>query len=157
MNALKGMGMAVLLAGALALVPAEAEAKKEVTGVVNLNTATASDLERLPGVGEKASARIIAYRKQKPFTRVEELVKVKGFGRKKLEKLRPHLAVEGPTTVKSVGGSSKAKRTTKKAKAAPKTASLRKASGPPRVAAASAQGAAQADPAAALWVESEEP
>ncbi len=156
MNALKGMGMAVLLAGALALVPAEAEAKKEVTGVVNLNTATASDLERLPGVGEKASARIIAYRKQKPFTRVEELVKVKGFGRKKLEKLRPHLAVEGPTTVKSIGGSSKAKRT-KKAKAAPKTASLRKASGPPRVAAASAQGSAQADPAAALWVESEEP
>jgi competence protein ComEA len=65
--------------------------------VVNLNDATAAELDVLPGVGAKAAAAIIAYRQQKPFNRIEELVKVKGFGRKRFLKLKPYLTVKGPT------------------------------------------------------------
>ncbi len=76
--------------------------KKAVTGVLNLNTATAQQLDLLPGVGPAAAKRIIDYRAQHPFAQVDELRKVKGFGKKKLEKLRPHLAVQGATTLKQV-------------------------------------------------------
>ncbi|RKH18215.1 helix-hairpin-helix domain-containing protein, partial [Corallococcus praedator] len=37
---------------------------------------------------------------KRPFGRVEELVRVKGFGKKKFLKLRAHLALSGPTTLK---------------------------------------------------------
>lgn len=76
-------------------------AKTQVSGVLNLNTATPQQLDQLPGVGEKAAKRIIEYRSKTPFTRAEELVKVKGFGKKKFEKLKPNLAVTGPTNLKT--------------------------------------------------------
>lgn len=106
-----GMGMmAVALAlGLLLAAPAEA-AKKVVTGVVNLNTATAGQLDELPGVGEKAAKKIIEYRQKTPFRRIEEIVKVKGFGKKKFDKLKPHLAVSGPTTIKTEGGKAQARK-----------------------------------------------
>jgi competence protein ComEA len=93
--------MAVL---AMGLGSAEAAAAKkppkQVSGVVNLNQATAQQLDLLPGVGAKAAQRILDYRKKTPFSRPEEIVKVKGFGKKKFEKLKVHLAVAGPTTLK---------------------------------------------------------
>ena len=90
--------MAVVLA---LLVATPAWAAQKVTGVVNLNTATAQQLDLLPGVGEKAGQRIIEHRKKTPFKRIEELVKVKGFGKKKFDKLKPHLTVNGATTLQS--------------------------------------------------------
>ena len=43
--------------------------------VVNLNTATAADLEQLPGIGAKVAARIVDYRTKKgPFKKVEEIM-----------------------------------------------------------------------------------
>lgn len=75
---------------------------KQVSGVLNLNQASAAQLDMLPGVGAKAAARIIEYRKKTPFTRPEELVQVKGFGKKKYDKLKPHLAIAGPTTLKQL-------------------------------------------------------
>ena len=50
-------------------------------------------------MGEKAAKKIVDYRVKTPFKRVEELVKVKGFGKKKFDKLRPYLAVNGATTL----------------------------------------------------------
>src|SRR3990170_3148028 len=48
--------------------------------VVNLNTATASQIATLPGVGEKAAQRIIEYReKNGGFKKIEELMNVKGI------------------------------------------------------------------------------
>lgn len=94
----------LIVALALVLAPATALAAKsavKLTGVVNLNTATAAELDLLPGVGEKAAKRIIEFRQKQPFKRVEELVKVKGFGKKKFEKMRPHLAVTGATTLRA--------------------------------------------------------
>lgn len=96
-----GVGVALaawLLLGALG---AEAAGKRlQYSGVVNLNEATAAELERLPGVGERAALRIVSWREKRPFKRVEELVRVKGFGRKKFLKLKPYLTLEGPTTLK---------------------------------------------------------
>ncbi|MBS1151032.1 MAG: competence protein comEA [Myxococcaceae bacterium] len=75
---------------------------KQVSGMINLNQASAQQLDLLPGVGAKAAARIIEHRKKTPFTRPEELVQVKGFGKKKYDRLKPHLAVAGPTTLRQL-------------------------------------------------------
>jgi competence protein ComEA len=75
---------------------------KQVSGTINLNQASAAQLDMLPGVGVKAAARIIEHRKKTPFARPEELVQVKGFGKKKYDKLKPHLSVAGPTTLRTL-------------------------------------------------------
>jgi competence protein ComEA len=85
-----------------AAVEAEAAGKKQeirLSGVVNLNQATAKELATLPGVGEKTANRIVAYRQKSPFKRPEELVKVKGFGKQSFDKLKPYLTISGPTTI----------------------------------------------------------
>ena len=68
-------------------------------GTVNLNQADEATLELLPSVGEKKAARILAYRKSHPFKRVEDLTKVRGFGKKTLSHLRPYLTITGPSTL----------------------------------------------------------
>ena len=62
--------------------------------VVNLNTATATQIATLPGVGEKAAQRIIEYReKNGGFRKIEELMNVKGIGEKSFLKLKPLITV----------------------------------------------------------------
>lgn len=62
---------------------------------MNLNIATASQLERLPRIGPKMAQRILDYRAAEgPFRRVEELINVKGIGEKTLDRLAPMLFVE---------------------------------------------------------------
>jgi competence protein ComEA len=104
------MNKVIPIAGAIALAmlastTAEAATRKKsaikVTGVVNLNQATVAQLDLLPGVGEKAARKIAAHREKTPFRRIEELVNVKGFGKKRFDKLKPHLAVSGPTTIRA--------------------------------------------------------
>ena len=69
-------------------------------GLVNLNDATAEQLELLPGIGPSRSSAIVAYRKTHPFKRVEELMRVKGIGKKSFARLRPLLSLSGATTLK---------------------------------------------------------
>ena len=105
-----GMKGVVVVAVAFLAVSSEAWAakrgssKQQVAGVVNLNTATPQQLDLLPGVGMKAALRVVEYRAKAPFGRPEELVKVKGFGKKRFEKLKAHLTVSGPTTLRVVHG-----------------------------------------------------
>jgi competence protein ComEA len=62
--------------------------------VVNLNTATVSQIATLPGIGEKAAQRIIEYReKNGGFKKIEELMNVKGIGEKSFLKLKPLISV----------------------------------------------------------------
>ncbi len=57
--------------------------------LVNVNLATAIELEALPGIGSVIAQRIIEYREQHgPFHSLNELAQVKGIGPKKLEKLK---------------------------------------------------------------------
>ena len=66
------------------------------TAQVNLNTATATQLRELPGIGAKTAERILEYRQKKgPFKKIEELMNVKGIGEKSFLKLRPQLTVTG--------------------------------------------------------------
>ena len=62
---------------------------------INLNTATASELQRLPRIGPKMAARILAYREAHgAFRRVQDLVQVRGIGTKTLAQLTPYLIIK---------------------------------------------------------------
>ncbi len=75
------------------------KAKRTVgTGVVNLNTATLDQLDALPGISPKVAAAVVAERAARPFSRPEEVMRVRGVSKKRFERLRPHLTVTGPTS-----------------------------------------------------------
>ena len=62
---------------------------------INLNTADALDLQRLPGIGEKRAEDIIAHREANgPFESVEELDEVPGIGQGILEGLRDYATID---------------------------------------------------------------
>lgn len=63
-------------------------------GKVNLNTASASELETLPGIGPKLAEQIINYRSQTPFSSIDDLDKVSGIGSKRIESLRGLVTVK---------------------------------------------------------------
>lgn len=63
-------------------------------GKVNINTADAGELQRLPGVGPSTAEAILTYRSQiRRFSSVDQLDDVKGIGPKKLDKLRPFVSL----------------------------------------------------------------
>jgi len=64
--------------------------------IVNINTATAAQLETLPGIGPVLAERIVAYRDEHgSFRAVEELTKVKGIGTAKVEAILDLITVGG--------------------------------------------------------------
>ena len=67
---------------------------------IDVNRATLSELTGLPGIGPKLAQRVIDYRRAKgQFKKVDDLLFVKGIGRKKLERMRDlvtiHRAADG--------------------------------------------------------------
>ena len=64
--------------------------------LVNINTASATELGGLKGIGDAKAKEILEYReKNGPFKSVDDLRQVHGIGNKLLETLRPHITV-GP-------------------------------------------------------------
>ena len=62
--------------------------------IVNINTASAAELDALPGIGAKMAERIVEYRqKNGPFKKVEDLMNVRGVGEKNFLKLKPQITV----------------------------------------------------------------
>ena len=73
---------------------AKAASSAAPSTIVNINTASAGDLEALPGIGAKTAARIVEYRqKNGPFKKIEELMNVRGVGEKNFLKLKPQITV----------------------------------------------------------------
>jgi competence protein ComEA len=77
-------------------------AKQPPAKPLDLNTATAEQLQELPGIGPNTAAAIVAFReKSGPFRRVEDLLAIHGISKKKLEAIRPYVFIAPP--VKSSG------------------------------------------------------
>ena len=76
-----------------------------VLAAVNINTATQAELEAVKGLGETKAKAIISYRESNgAFKSLDDLDKVKGFGKASIDKLRSELTVgttkPSATTVK---------------------------------------------------------
>lgn len=70
---------------------ARASHPKKISGTLNPNLASLAQLQTLPGIGPALAERIALERTQSPFHEADDLLRVKGIGPVKLEKLRPHL------------------------------------------------------------------
>lgn len=67
---------------------------------VDLNAGTAKELQQLPGIGKGLAKRIVEYRTTNgPFKTVEELMKVKGIGKKTFAKMEERLTIGDTTPV----------------------------------------------------------
>jgi comEA protein len=80
----------ILLAGfASAFAQSKGGAEK-----ININTASAAELEKIPQIGPKIAQRIIDYRKENGgFKRIEDIMKVKGIGEKIFGRIKDLITV----------------------------------------------------------------
>ena len=83
-------------------------------GTVNVNTATAEQLQMLPRIGPSVAQRILDYRKENgKFGSLEDLMLVRGIGESTFAQLKPYVSLTGETTlqtkVKSSRGAANAK------------------------------------------------
>jgi competence ComEA-like helix-hairpin-helix protein len=75
--------------------------KKPPAHPININTANASDLQQVPGIGPSTAQKILDTRKSYgAFKNVDDLLAIKGIGPKRLEKMRKYLTVGKPPSKK---------------------------------------------------------
>jgi len=61
---------------------------------VDLNSATADELQQVPGIGPSTAKAIVNFRqKSGPFQKVEDLLVIKGISKTRFEKMRPYLTI----------------------------------------------------------------
>ncbi len=92
----KGMVLSLVLAVALtAFVPFESYAASQTTAKkININTASLTELQELPRIGEKIAQRIIDFRKENgKFKSTTDLLKVKGIGEKIFDSIKDRITV----------------------------------------------------------------
>lgn len=91
--ALKGSKKAITGTNASAGTASIGSQQKQA-GLININTASITELDSLPGVGEVTAQRIVEYRQQHSFTRIEDIMQVKGIGEAKFNKMKDRLTVQ---------------------------------------------------------------
>jgi len=75
----------------------------KVEGKLNINTATVQEFTLLPMIGPSKAAAVVTYREENgPFEAIEDLVKVKGIGRRTLQRLEPYLMLKGESNLNVV-------------------------------------------------------
>jgi len=68
---------------------------------VNINTASAAELEKIPLIGPKIAQRIIDYRKENgAFKRIEDIMKVRGIGEKVFGRIKDLITVGSEAAAK---------------------------------------------------------
>ena len=73
----------------------QVERNLKETRKIDINISTAEEITSIPGVGEVLAARIVAYRdKHGNYHYENDLLNVKGIGKKKLEKIREYIRIE---------------------------------------------------------------
>ena len=78
-----------------ALASCLAAQKRAPAKPIDLNTASASQLRELPGIGPSTAQAIVKFReKSGPFQRLEDLLAIHGISKIKLEKLRPYVTLK---------------------------------------------------------------
>jgi competence ComEA-like helix-hairpin-helix protein len=82
------------------LIPAQAK-KAPPSQPIDINPATISQLEELPGIGPTRASKIAEYRMKTPFRRVEDLMVVPGISRARFDKLKPYIKVSTPSAATS--------------------------------------------------------
>ena len=88
----EGQRIAVPRIGEIVATPPSG-AGDESAGPVNLNTATAAELDTLPGIGPALADAIMQARAEHPFTTVDDLRRVRGIGDARFEQLRDLVTV----------------------------------------------------------------
>lgn len=69
--------------------------KTGTKGLLDINSASKDELVGLPGIGKTLAERIVFFREHEgEFASIEDLQKVKGISKKKLEKLRPYITAQ---------------------------------------------------------------
>jgi comEA protein len=82
--------------------------KKPPLKPININTATSDELQQVPGIGPVTADKILQMRKSYgAFKSVDDLLSIRGIGKKRLEKMRKYL------TASKVGGAGKSPAATK--------------------------------------------
>jgi competence protein ComEA len=75
-----------------------AATKKPPLKPVNINTATSEELQQVPGIGPATAEKILQMRKSYgAFKSVDDLLAIRGIGKKRLDKMRKYLTVGKPT------------------------------------------------------------
>jgi competence ComEA-like helix-hairpin-helix protein len=76
---------------------ASAQKKTPPAHPVDLNSASAAELQQVPGIGPATAKSIINFRKKSgPFRRVEDLLAIHGISKTALERMRPYISVKPP-------------------------------------------------------------
>lgn len=88
---------ALLVLLSLGVCPPALASKKPPLRSVNINTATETELQKVPGIGPATSKNIVHMRKTYgQFKSVDDLLAIPGIGRKRLDKMRKYLTVGKP-------------------------------------------------------------
>ncbi len=71
------------------------EDKNKEVNKININTATQTQLESLPGIGPSIATKIINYRKENgKFNKIEDIKEVSGIGNSKFEKIKAYITIK---------------------------------------------------------------
>ena len=86
----------------LLLAQAAVSKKRPPSAPLDLNTATAAQLEQVPGIGPVTAKAIVQFReKSGRFERIEDLLAIRGISARKLGQIRPYVTLSKPTPRKA--------------------------------------------------------